>query len=238
MNLKEEIKSLDLGDMIVTENFLGDFLYGKSDALSRYPDKKKQVDAVMEELGYLARAGRYEKKINPRDIIAHARLFISAGTSKITIEELGDAVFDDAYYLMYDVSPENCRVVIDAMKQAGYKYTFEKDEPCFVREELDVPPAKFDKNKVNPFKDLTDELARTLQLKNEAYGNSFDKTLDKYGLNIAVARIEDKFGRLENIVVHKNADEGDESARDTLMDLAGYAILLVKYMDSKGLNDE
>ena len=98
-----------------------------------------------------------------------------------------------------------------------------------------VPVPKTTQDVVNPFKKFTDELAKTLKVKNDAYADSFDKTLDKFGLNVAVARINDKYDRLENIILHPDTEQNDESPKDTLMDLAGYSILLVKYMESRGL---
>ena len=85
----------------------------------------------------------------------------------------------------------------------------------------------------NKFKKYTDDLANVLQQKNRAYGNSFDKEIDEWGLSSLCIRISDKYSRLKNLVKNPNIDMGDESLYDTIKDLAGYAILGLNYLDSK-----
>jgi hypothetical protein len=81
------------------------------------------------------------------------------------------------------------------------------------------------------FDAITDELKDTYIKKNHDYGNSFDKSIDKFGLTAAVVRMNDKMERL-NSLLHKDA-EVDESIRDTVMDLANYCIMTAMYLDSK-----
>lgn len=67
--------------------------------------------------------------------------------------------------------------------------------------------------------------------KNAAYGDSFADTFGKLGIISAVTRISDKNNRLMNLVAHPNVDKGDESIRDTLLDMANYCIMTVMEMD-------
>ena len=70
-----------------------------------------------------------------------------------------------------------------------------------------------------------------LIMKNRMYGNSFFKTLDEYGLTLICVRLEDKLNRLKQIIVKgENTDKTRERLVDTLMDLAGYAILSKIYI--------
>ena len=57
-------------------------------------------------------------------------------------------------------------------------------------------------NESNPFKDYTNHLAEILQEKNDAYGDSFSRSIDKFGIIAAVVRLEDKFNRLENLTAN------------------------------------
>lgn len=82
----------------------------------------------------------------------------------------------------------------------------------------------------NPFKDYTNHLAETLQEKNDAYGDSFTKSVDKYGLSVIGVRLSDKYNRIEHLITHHELKENDESLEDTLLDMAGYAILGLKYL--------
>lgn len=85
-------------------------------------------------------------------------------------------------------------------------------------------------NESNPFKDYTNHLAETLQEKNKAYGDSFTKSVDKYGLSVIGVRLSDKYNRIEHLITHNELKENDESLEDTLLDMAGYAVLGLKYL--------
>lgn len=69
-------------------------------------------------------------------------------------------------------------------------------------------------------------IAGTVQKKNRDYGNSYEEMINKYGQVALMIRFQDKFGRLESIVLKgQEVEVSDEKVEDTLMDIAGYAIL-------------
>lgn len=71
------------------------------------------------------------------------------------------------------------------------------------------------------FKSICDDLAEILENKNKKYGDSFLKTYKEYG-NVSICiRLEDKLNRLKQIL------QGTDSLKavDTLIDIAGYAVL-------------
>lgn len=79
------------------------------------------------------------------------------------------------------------------------------------------------------------ELNRIYDKKNRDYGDSFSMSYKDYGLIVAAIRIGDKYNRLHNLT-SRNADIqhiADESIRDTLLDLANYAIMTVMEMDAE-----
>lgn len=77
------------------------------------------------------------------------------------------------------------------------------------------------------------QLNAMYEQKNKAYGDSFHKTFQKWGLPTALIRLGDKMSRLENIALQKEAfDLGGESFKDTLLDLANYAIMTVMELDA------
>lgn len=89
----------------------------------------------------------------------------------------------------------------------------------------------------NPFKKYTDHLAETLQSKNVAYGDSFTKSVDDYGLKVIGIRLSDKYNRVKHLVNSGELKENDESLEDTLLDMAGYSILSLKYLkEHKNVN--
>lgn len=77
---------------------------------------------------------------------------------------------------------------------------------------------------------------RLLNTKNDKYGDSFYKSLDKHGNSAFLVRLEDKFCRMENLI--KTGDKGtaDESLEDTITDMAGYCLLYLAYRIERSLN--
>lgn len=93
-----------------------------------------------------------------------------------------------------------------------------------------IEPAEIADNH-NPFKKYTDKLAEILQEKNDDYGDSFSRSVDKFGIIAAVVRLEDKFNRLENLTANGGKEKvKDESLADTALDISGYGLLLYKYL--------
>lgn len=107
------------------------------------------------------------------------------------------------------------------------KYNLSKD-PKELKKEIN---SAFGVPTFEAFDAITDELKDTYIKKNHDYGNSFDKSIDKFGLTAAVVRMNDKMERL-NSLLNKDA-KVDESIRDTVMDLANYCIMTAMYLDNK-----
>ena len=80
---------------------------------------------------------------------------------------------------------------------------------------------------------ITNELHATYKAKNADYGDSFTRSMNDYGLVAGTVRIGDKFNRLSTLT--KSGMDGevkDESIRDTLLDLANYAIMTAMWLDN------
>ena len=89
------------------------------------------------------------------------------------------------------------------------------------------------KNKGQQFKNICEEMLTTFERKNHDYGDSFSHTVDKFGMIASGVRMHDKLERFINIAQNKNVQVSDESMRDTLLDLANYAIMTVMYIDDE-----
>lgn len=94
-----------------------------------------------------------------------------------------------------------------------------------------------------------DELLQTFIDKNADYGNSFESSLEEYGLIAALIRMEDKIGRLRtlikssmiNYLLDNESDIAkvkDESISDTLRDLSNYALMASVWFDNKPTTQE
>lgn len=87
-------------------------------------------------------------------------------------------------------------------------------------------------NKVAHHQELCRELNNLYARKNHDYGDSFGQTFREEGMAMARIRLGDKFNRFKTL--SRNAGEqkvGDESIRDTLIDLANYALMTVLEME-------
>ena len=82
------------------------------------------------------------------------------------------------------------------------------------------------KTKTERHSELCAELNDIYNRKNADYGDSFGDTFHKLGIISAVTRITDKVNRLQSLCV-RAARVPEESVKDTLLDLANYAIMTV-----------
>lgn len=81
-----------------------------------------------------------------------------------------------------------------------------------------------------------DELLQTFVDKNADYGNSFESSLEEYGLIAALIRMEDKMRRLRTLI-KSEAKVKDESISDTLRDLSNYALMASVWFENKDDDD-
>lgn len=81
---------------------------------------------------------------------------------------------------------------------------------------------------------ILNEIRQLYSRKNADYGNSFDKTLDEFGLVASATRMSDKFNRFKSLIKNP-AQVPDEKIEDTLIDLASYAIMTIKWMRQNGV---
>lgn len=88
--------------------------------------------------------------------------------------------------------------------------------------------------KVEKHLSICNQLNAIYERKNHDYGDSFSKSFREYGMTMPCIRLEDKLNRLKALVKSGDARVTDESMRDTLLDLANYAIMTVLEMDSEG----
>lgn len=85
---------------------------------------------------------------------------------------------------------------------------------------------------VQSFMDITTDMAKTYAAKNHDYGNSFEQSCNKFGIIASVVRLGDKMNRIESLAI-KKAEVKDESIKDTLLDMANYAIMTVMWLNTQ-----
>ena len=102
-----------------------------------------------------------------------------------------------------------------------------------VNRDIDYRPITLDDLNVRIHGKICRELTETYEKKNADYGNSFENSLDKHGLIAGIVRMDDKMSRLISLNSKNEQQVMDESLRDTLMDLANYAIMSVMWLDEQ-----
>lgn len=85
---------------------------------------------------------------------------------------------------------------------------------------------------VKKFNEIVCKMADTYEKKNADYGDSFGQTCDEFGIIAAIVRMNDKMNRIKQLS-KKNALITDESIKDTILDLANYAVMTLMWVNSK-----
>ena len=124
----------------------------------------------------------------------------------------------------------------------GVDYTlYNKDEvrDCLeiISDELYISPNIHRKSDPELFEDITKVMVDIFKKKNHDYGNSFEQSLNEEGLAASRIRMGDKWNRYKTLSRPRmDAQVNDESIRDTLLDLANYAIMTVIWLDKQNGN--
>ena len=80
---------------------------------------------------------------------------------------------------------------------------------------------------------ICDEINELYAKKNHDYGDSFAQSFREEGMAMVRIRLGDKFNRLKALTRGVEQKVADESIRDTLIDLANYAIMTVLEMEGE-----
>ena len=121
---------------------------------------------------------------------------------------------------------------MDAIKCCLEALTDEGSQKAnFCSSAISTPPTDADK-----FEAITKKMHSIFRKKNHDYGNSFEQSLNEEGLAASRIRIGDKWNRFKQLSKGAEAQVNDESLRDTLIDMANYAIMTVMWLDKQQNN--
>ena len=79
---------------------------------------------------------------------------------------------------------------------------------------------------------IAKEIGQLVEKKDKDYNSAFSKTLKEYGNVAYFLRIDDKLNRLKNLMLNNTNAEVNESVEDTLKDIIGYTLLMIKEIRS------
>ena len=88
-------------------------------------------------------------------------------------------------------------------------------------------------NNVEHHMEIVSEMNRLYERKNKDYGDSFHLSFLEEGMAMARIRLGDKLNRFKTLTKTNQQEVNDESVRDTLIDLANYAIMTIMEIDRK-----
>lgn len=88
-------------------------------------------------------------------------------------------------------------------------------------------------DKIQRHKEICLALNELYARKNADYGDSFHQTFMEEGMAMPRIRLGDKFSRFKTLSKSVEQKVQDESIKDTLLDLANYAIMTVLEIEEK-----
>ena len=88
-------------------------------------------------------------------------------------------------------------------------------------------------SKVDKHRKICEELNALYAKKNHDYGDSFHISFIEEGMSMPRIRLGDKFNRFKTLSRGSKQEVNDESIRDTLIDLANYAIMTILEMENE-----
>ena len=92
------------------------------------------------------------------------------------------------------------------------------------------PKSYSKKEDVDRFKEITDKMFETFKAKNHDYGSSFSNLFKECGMTYAYGHMAEKLERVKSLM-KDDAKVNGEGMKDSLLDLANYAILTVMEID-------
>lgn len=129
-----------------------------------------------------------------------------------------------------------------ALEQYGLmdllKFVEEDNIDGLAEEIFSEEPLTHEETDVVKHADICYNLNRIFAQKNERYGNSFSKQFEEYGLTSSAIRLTDKLERFKTLITQPDIDVLDESIKDTLLDMANYAIMTVIEIEKKESRDK
>ena len=142
-------------------------------------------------------------------------------------------------YLRHILSTENPKnnwaynFICGGSRSSGKRYSMEyygfTSDPVGVL----AKPSAFTKKSTedtDAFRDITNGMYDTFKAKNHDYGNSFAELFKECGMTYAYGHMAEKLKRVKSLMSDEAKVNG-ESMRDSLLDLANYAILTIMELD-------
>ena len=114
----------------------------------------------------------------------------------------------------------------------SYKIIDDKDERQYYSKHRFIKVSEVNEVSESLIVNIAKEIAELVERKDKDYNSAFSKTLKEYGNVAYFLRLDDKLNRLKNLMLNNNNAEVNESVEDTLKDIIGYTLLMLKEIKS------
>ncbi len=142
---------------------------------------------------------------------------VSKPTEKHVFTVKGFDIHDNDVYILTDCSYS---FTMKALLGASNRYKM------FYPDDISVDEPVSENTDADRFKEITDKMSDTYKRKNSDYGNSYHKLFEECGMTYAYGHMAEKLERI-NSLRKNDAKVKGESMKDSLYDLANYAILTI-----------
>ena len=112
--------------------------------------------------------------------------------------------------------------LVNKVSDDCYEITDDKDEITYYLKYRFVPVVESD------IVNIALEIGELVEKKDKDYNSAFSKTLKEYGDVTYFLRVDDKLNRLKSLLLNNKDAEINESVEDTLKDIVGYTLLMLK----------
>lgn len=147
------------------------------------------------------------------------------GIALLNLDELDEIHFYPSEEVPSGKSEFDTNQAITALQNFGRYFNERMNEP--------IETGGTQMKKYERHSEITKQLNEIYIAKNTDYGDAFGDTFKKLGIISAVTRIVDKTNRLMSLSAKTEAERNvkDETIKDTLMDLANYALMTLIEME-------
>ena len=139
--------------------------------------------------------------------------------------------------ILFNAERKDADVYICTSVSTDYKYfaRFREEDIMMFGTKFDIVTkgegkAANEKTDDDHFKEITNKMFETFKSKNHDYGNSFSELFAECGMTYAYGHMAEKLERVKSLMKDEAKVNG-ESMRDSLLDLANYAILTIMELD-------
>ena len=122
--------------------------------------------------------------------------------------------------------------LLEKETEDSYKIIDDKDERHYYSKNRFIKVPEVNEVYESEIVSIAKEIAELVEKKDKDYNSAFSKTLKEYGNVAYFLRIDDKLNRLKNLMLNNNNAKVNESVEDTLKDIIGYTLLMLKEIKS------